>query len=219
MRTLIHIVVMASAVLLLGSSVLAATNHSVHINDISTGFTPASVTVKVGDSVTWFNDAPQVHDVVFNNGSFTGAVYNNKPLTWTATTAGTFTYYCARHPSTMTGVIYVSGPPAPPSVPPTPQPTPSPARTTRPAASATASASAPATNESTPYPGLSLEPTASPVALVLSEPETSAPGESTNWFVWTLLLLAGASGLGGAWWWFLIAARRRRRKEEQPPAL
>lgn len=62
-------------------------------------FTPATVTVPVGTTVTWTNHDEEPHNVTATDGSFhspgmgTGATY-----TYTFTTAGTFDYDCTIHP-------------------------------------------------------------------------------------------------------------------------
>ena len=68
-------------------------------------FSPASLTVKVGDSVTWKNDDSTAHTVAFaafDSGSIApGASYSHK-----FDSAGTFDYKCSIHPS-MTGTVIV----------------------------------------------------------------------------------------------------------------
>lgn len=103
----------------------SAAGHAVSIigTPQNSSFSPASITVAVNDTVTWSNDSPTVHYVVFA-GASPMAVHNNTPYTKTFTSAGTFSYYCSRHPS-MTGTVTVVGPaPTPaPTVAPTPAPT------------------------------------------------------------------------------------------------
>ena len=66
---------------------------------------PASVTIKVGESVTWTNKDSAPHHLVGDKGEFdsgnmdTGATY-----TFTFKTAGTIAYHCSIHPS-MKGTV------------------------------------------------------------------------------------------------------------------
>jgi plastocyanin len=127
-------------------------------------FTPASLTIAVNDTVTWTNDSPTVHYVVFA-GASPVTVQNNTPYTKTFTSPGTFSYYCSKHPS-MTGTIVVVGPATPaPTAPPTPAPTapPTPVPTAPP----------------TPAPTLAPPPPPAPTVVPLATPapviRTAAP--------------------------------------------
>ena len=70
-------------------------------------FDPTSITIKVGDAVSWTNNDSATHTVVAVDGSFKsgdlgqGATFEN-----TFTTAGTFAYKCSIHPN-MTGTVVV----------------------------------------------------------------------------------------------------------------
>jgi plastocyanin len=73
------------------------------------GFNPDTLTVKVGDTVTWSNSSKTAEGVtsetanLFDSGPLnTGAVY-----TYTFTQAGTFTYH-STDTSTLTGKVIVS---------------------------------------------------------------------------------------------------------------
>ncbi len=77
-------------------------------------FSPQSVTVAVGDTVTWSNADAQNHTATANGGSFdTGAIGGNTSKSVTFSTAGTFAYHCKIHPS-MTGTIVVQAAAGPP---------------------------------------------------------------------------------------------------------
>jgi plastocyanin len=64
-----------------------------------TSFNPASVSVSVGEKVTWTNTGGQ-HNVRFDNGSYEMPM-NPEFAPWTVertfNTAGTFSYYCEQH--------------------------------------------------------------------------------------------------------------------------
>ena len=68
-------------------------------------FNPASVTVKVGDTVTFTNNDSAPHEVSIDNQNL-GSQSQGQSVTWQATKAGTFPYKCTIHPS-MTGEITV----------------------------------------------------------------------------------------------------------------
>jgi plastocyanin len=119
-----------------GTNGASAAGHAVSIIGTPqvSSFSPASLTIALNDTVTWTNDSPTIHYVAFA-GASPVAVQNNTPYTKTFTSAGTFSYYCSKHPS-MTGTIVVLGPPPTPAptAPPTPAPTapPTPAPTAPP---------------------------------------------------------------------------------------
>ncbi len=83
----------------------AANDTSVTISDFQ--FTPATITIHVGDTVTWTNHGPSAHTATANNGSFnTGVLQKGHSASHTFTTAGTFTYICQIHPF-MHGTVVV----------------------------------------------------------------------------------------------------------------
>ena len=71
-------------------------------------FAPATLTVKVGGTVTWTNRDEEPHTVAANDGTFhspgmgTGATFSH-----TFPTAGTFDYVCSIHPM-MHGTVVVT---------------------------------------------------------------------------------------------------------------
>jgi plastocyanin len=87
----------------------AAVTKSVSIK--STGFSPAKVTIQVGDSVKWTNNDTVNRQLVAVGGQFASPVIKPKG-TWTRTfdTAGTFKYRDVTKPS-QTGTVEVTGPP------------------------------------------------------------------------------------------------------------
>jgi len=74
-------------------------------------FSPATFTVRVGDSVTWFNADVMEHTVTSDAGTpvaFDSPLLNSgDTFSFTFTQAGTYAYHCAPHP-TMTGTIIVN---------------------------------------------------------------------------------------------------------------
>jgi plastocyanin len=91
-----------------GPSPTAATGTSVTIRDFQ--FTPANITIKVGDTVTWTNDGPSVHTVTADDGSFdSGDLSVGKTFSHRFQTAGSFGYHCSIHPFMTATVIVQSG--------------------------------------------------------------------------------------------------------------
>jgi LPXTG-motif cell wall-anchored protein len=105
-----HVLVKLAGSALVSSLARPATAHaandtSVTISDFK--FAPASITIHVGDTVTWTNDGPSAHTATANNGSFTtGVLQKGHSGSHTFTTAGTFTYICQIHPF-MHGTVVV----------------------------------------------------------------------------------------------------------------
>jgi plastocyanin len=77
----------------------------------SSGFSPSSVTLDHGDSVTWRNADRADHQVVANDGSFASPILGpGKSYTFTFTRGGTYRYHDALK-TRLTGTIRVKGPP------------------------------------------------------------------------------------------------------------
>jgi plastocyanin len=84
-------------------------------------FDPTTVTINVGDSVTWTNQDSIAHTATAGDGSFdTGNIVAGGTESVTFDTAGTFAYHCTIH-ATMNGTVVVQGAAATPA--PTPEPT------------------------------------------------------------------------------------------------
>ena len=61
-------------------------------------FSPATLTVSVGTTVTWTNNDSTTHTVTSDSGAFSsGNLANGKIYSYTFTTAGTYAYHCAIH--------------------------------------------------------------------------------------------------------------------------
>jgi plastocyanin len=72
-------------------------------------FSPKSITVKVGDAVTWTNRDGTAHSVKSDDGSFVSQDLDpGQTFTATFKTPGTFAYVCGIH-SSMTGTVVVQG--------------------------------------------------------------------------------------------------------------
>jgi LPXTG-motif cell wall-anchored protein len=83
----------------------AAAPGSVMINDFKFG--PASITVDVGDSVTWTNQDEVTHTATSSSGGFdTGDIEPGTSGSATFSKAGSFSYICKPHPF-MKGTVVV----------------------------------------------------------------------------------------------------------------
>ena len=79
----------------------------------ASSFSPSTVTVRPGGTVTWTNAGPVQHTITPTNAGQTGAwpaktmsAQQGATFTHTFTTAGTFNYFCTIH-SGMTGTVRV----------------------------------------------------------------------------------------------------------------
>jgi plastocyanin len=82
---------------------------------VSTGFSPATIQVKRGQSVTWANDDPAAHRVASDNpsnGSVAGfdseqALNAGDTYTYTFNASGTFNYHDPQNPLSFKGTVIV----------------------------------------------------------------------------------------------------------------
>ena len=94
----------AALFFLLVSPVLAA-DAEVKIDNFT--FDPPRLTVKVGTSVTWYNEDDIPHNVVASGKAFRSKTLDTEDkYSFTFTAPGTYEYFCALHPH-MTGIIVV----------------------------------------------------------------------------------------------------------------
>ena len=71
-------------------------------------FSPSTMTIKAGDSITWTNMDTVAHTVTSDSGNELDSPRFGKGQTYTYTfnTPGTYNYHCTPHPS-MKGTIIV----------------------------------------------------------------------------------------------------------------
>jgi plastocyanin len=81
----------------------AAASGSVTISDFQ--FAPASITVEMGDTVTWTNAGPTAHSATGDSFD-TGIFSEGQSRSETFNEAGTFSYICTPHPQ-MKGTVTV----------------------------------------------------------------------------------------------------------------
>jgi plastocyanin len=71
-------------------------------------FSPSTVTVNVGQTVTWTNGGSIAHTVTFDSGpAFSQPLNAGATATRTFTAPGTFAYHCSIHGRSMHGTIIV----------------------------------------------------------------------------------------------------------------
>ncbi len=84
---------------------VAAASGSVTIVDFN--FSPGTITINQGDTVTWVNNGPTPHSATSSNGAFdTGIFPKGQSRSHTFSEAGTFAYICTPHPF-MKGTVVV----------------------------------------------------------------------------------------------------------------
>jgi len=70
-------------------------------------YVPASLTVHIGETVTWINRDQIPHTIIESNNVFRSAALDtNDKYTYTFKTTGTYTYFCSLHPQ-MTATVVV----------------------------------------------------------------------------------------------------------------
>jgi plastocyanin len=115
-RSHLSIAIGASFVFALGVPTVLAADKGVAIRDFAFG--PRTLTVRVGDSVTWTNRDSVAHSATAHGGAFdTGLIPGGRSRSVRFMVEGTYRYICTPHPS-MTGTVMVrsaSGGLAPPN--------------------------------------------------------------------------------------------------------
>ena len=97
--------------LLLAALALAPANVDVHAHDLPQRWSPSTVNIEVGDTVTWrFEGTSLAHNVASTgtNWSFQ-TPFDGQPATFTFTAAGTYRFVCQAHSFTMNGLVKVGG--------------------------------------------------------------------------------------------------------------
>jgi plastocyanin len=106
------IVVLAALGALAAAGPAGAATKTVDIN--GSGFSPKSVTVTEGDTVTWVNKDNITHQVLENRGAFVSPILKpGQTFSFTFRAAGTYNYKDELHPK-LTGTVTVKG--LPPSL-------------------------------------------------------------------------------------------------------
>jgi plastocyanin len=155
-------------------------------------FSPPSVAVTVGDTVTWTNRDAAAHSARVPGVGTTNVLTQGQSGSLPFMTAGRFPYDCGVHGSSMSGTVVVQAAATPPPPPPTPAPTPlptavrTPAPTPQPTVAPTAVPTAAPTESPSPSPtptvtAASAAPTAaaSP-SLAAAAPTAAAPAPAAS---------------------------------------
>jgi plastocyanin len=96
--------VIASLLALAAPPPTRAAEHDVQIVDST--FSPASLTIQVGDTVTWRNADDRPHTVTANDGAFdSGNLDEGRGFSFTFTESGTYTYRCDYHPEMQATIV------------------------------------------------------------------------------------------------------------------
>ena len=89
-------------------STSSTTTGGASVKIIDFAFQPSSLTVKVGQEVTWTNSGAVAHTVTADSGGFdSGQLQPGAQYKHTFSSAGTYTYHCSNHPGQMTATVIV----------------------------------------------------------------------------------------------------------------
>ena len=81
-----------------------AAQHAVQIAD--SAFSPATMTIAVGDTVTWTNADGRPHTVTSNDGAFdSGNLDERQVFSFTFSEPGTYTYHCNYHDQMQASIV------------------------------------------------------------------------------------------------------------------
>lgn len=165
-------------------------------------YSPAALTVRIGDTVTWMQHDEAPHDVVTTSApvAFRGPQLSaGQSWSYTFRQPGTYQYYCSVHPDMRASVTVLPAPTTAPPKPATTVPRTTPPRTTAtgsqatgsPAAAAPVSTSPPSTSATpvaaAPQPTVQQATAATPATL---DPMLLVAGLVTGIAVLCLLLLS-----------------------------
>ena len=104
--------VLASVLTLAAPAPTRAAEHVVQIAD--SAFSPATLTISVGDTVTWRNADDRPHTVTSNDGAFdSGNLDEGQGFSFTFTEPGTYTYLCEYHEEMQATIVVEAASEAP----------------------------------------------------------------------------------------------------------
>ena len=99
---------LVGAVITGGVGTTAAQDNEVAVEIVDFTFSPGTVEVAVGTTVTWTNNDTAPHTVTADDGGFdSGELAQGGTFSMTFDTAGTYSYFCEIHPQ-MTGSVVVT---------------------------------------------------------------------------------------------------------------
>lgn len=169
-------------------------------------YSPAALTVRVGDTVTWMQHDQAPHDVVTTSAP---AAFRSPMLSagqsWshTFTKPGTYSYYCSVHPDMRASVTVL------PAETPAKQPAPAPPKqtTARPATSAASSPSANSQPASSASPAATA-PTSAPANETAAPPTVTQQAAASEPTLDPMLLVAGVVTAVAVLCLLLVGSRR-----------
>jgi plastocyanin len=128
-RTIAFLAVLGAAAALSPTAAASAADKTISAGgpDAAPVWSPASVAVDVGDTVTWSFSPTVAHNVTSASANWTFSAptgVGQAPVSHTFTATGTYTFVCTIHPDTMRGTISVGNVPPPPPPPLSQQPFP-----------------------------------------------------------------------------------------------
>lgn len=212
----------ALVLVLVGAPAGASVDASVQIANLR--FSPSSVTIQAGETVTWSHaDGSTPHSVTgsgFNSSpgctttNLDACMHGGDSYSHTFSSAGTFPYVCNVH-SNMTGTIVVEAPPPPPPTtttttapPPPPTTTTAPPRTTTTAPRTTTTAPRATTTTGSTTTTTSASTTTAPSTTTTADRTTTTRRSATSTTEAELAVAerddTGGGG-GGFPWWLLLA--------------
>ena len=91
----------------IASAASALAGEVVQVKIIDLSFSPAEITVKVGDTIEWVNGDFIDHTATAKNGDWDVMIVAVKSAKLQLTHVGTIDYFCRIHPG-MTGTIHIA---------------------------------------------------------------------------------------------------------------
>lgn len=193
-RRLAAAVATAAAMFVASSGLVLAQSNSGSVTISDFQFTPATLQVSQGTTVTWTNNGPSSHTSTSDAGAWdSGTLSPGKSFSLKFNTPGSFTYHCSIHPSMKASITVTA------------------AQAAAPAASSTSggAASPSASAASRTSASVAASPAPSAMAAPAQLPRTGGGGGSSSNLPAAGGLLALASlASGTALWW-----RRHRRAQ------
>src|SRR5690348_1171129 len=92
-----------------GTGVAVAQGASASVSIQNFAFSPGTIQVSAGTTVTWTNNDQTTHTVTADDGSFdSGDVAPGGTFSMTFTTPGTFAYHCKIHPFMTASIVVMA---------------------------------------------------------------------------------------------------------------
>jgi plastocyanin len=175
-----------SCLVALAPAAQASTAHAVMMSNYA--FAPSSITVRVGDSISWTNHDQAPHNVVTTSAPVTinsPTLSDGQSWSYTFTAAGTYSYICGVHPDMHATVVVLAAAPvkaAPVKAAPSGGAARSAARVAAPTRQAGAISMPSMLEMTSPHPATSShpKPTSSPAAAAIRSPPVSAAPIATQ---------------------------------------